>query len=92
MYKLPGTRMPCLPILSCSLTVIPSPAPAIFSFASNLVCAYLSNQSQQEMWKVILLILILPNIQQPGGEGQPTVLKLHINMPTYQRSPSFSSC
>lgn len=82
MYNLPGTRMPCLPILSCSLTTIPSPAP---------VHKYLSNQSinlNKRCGKVILLLVILPNIQQPGGEGQPRVLKLHINMPAHKRSPT----
>lgn len=69
MYNLPGTRMPCLPILSCSLTTIPSPAPAKSSFASNFVHEYLSKQPQQEIWRVILLLLILPNSKQPGGEG-----------------------
>lgn len=33
-----------------------------FAFASTLVLAFLSNQSQPEMWKVVLLPLILPNI------------------------------
>lgn len=71
MYNLPGPRMPCLPSLSCSLNTIPFPVPAKFSFASNLVHEYLSNISHQEMWKIILLLLIPPNIQQPGGEASP---------------------
>lgn len=88
MYNLPGTRMPCLHILGCS-TSIPSPAPAKSSFASNFVHEYLTNQSQQGMWKVILLILILPNILQPGGEGCWSYISTYLQ---HKRTPAFSSC
>lgn len=67
MYNLPGTRMPCLHILRCSSSSVPSPASAKSSFASNFVHEYLTNQPQQGMWKVILLLLILPNIQVVKG-------------------------